>query len=67
MIPTMEFEAPVQGTRYRFSFIDARTVLATAPDKEFILYRNTRWNCADEISLPLLAAFNECLEAFKGI
>ncbi len=59
----MEFEAIVQNTSYTFNFINDTSVLISANNAEYILYKNKQWHCADIISEKLLKCLGNAIEA----
>ena len=59
----MEFTAVVRGENYRFSFLNNRSVLVSAKQSEYILYKNKRWQCADDLSRDVIAELGEVIDA----
>ena len=57
----MEFDAMVNGERYQFSFINQKSVLVSGRSGEFILYKQSDWFCADDISPTLLRIFRQVI------
>ncbi len=58
----MEFKGTVAGENYQFYFINDTTVLISGPNAEYILYKTSRWHCADEIPPVLLKGLAELIE-----
>jgi len=59
----MEFSAFIRGEHFAFSALGKNSFLVSASGAEYILYKTVRWQCADEISLPLLVSLGEAIEA----
>lgn len=58
----MEFTAFVRGENYRFSFLDSSSVLVSAKQSEYILYKNKMWQCADDLSRDVIAELGEVID-----
>jgi hypothetical protein len=58
----MEFKAVVRGEDYRFSFLNNTSVLVSGPRGEYILYKNKRWLCADDLSSEIVEELGEVID-----
>jgi hypothetical protein len=58
----MEFNAEVRGEDYHFSLINNHSVLVSGKQGEFILYKNHRWRCADDIKADIVEEFGEVID-----
>jgi hypothetical protein len=58
----MEFEAVVRGEDYRFSLLNNSSVLVSGQQGEYILYKNKRWRCADDIPSEMIEELGEVIE-----
>jgi len=58
----MEFTAIVSGEIYRFSSLNKSSFLVSGNHNEYILYKSSKWNCADEISVDLVIKMGEGIE-----
>ena len=58
----MEFTAIVFGETYHFSSLNRSSFLVSGNRGEYILYKTSKWNCADEISTSLVVKLGEVIE-----
>jgi hypothetical protein len=58
----MEFEAAVRGKEYRFSFLNNTSVLVSSRHDEYILYKNKKWQCADDLPIEMVEEFGDVID-----
>lgn len=62
----MEFTADVRGEHYHFSFLNDSSVLVSAKQSEYILYKNKIWQCADDLSRDVIAELGEVIDEHRN-
>ena len=63
----MEFEQMIHGEKFNFSAISNKYYLVSGPGFEYILYKTTKWECADEISDDLLKRLGAAIESHTQV
>jgi hypothetical protein len=63
----MQFTETVSGETYTFYFINSTTVLVTGVKNEYILYKSTKWMCADEIAKELLKSLSDVIDHREAV
>lgn len=58
----MEFTAAIRGEDYRFSLLNNDSVLVSGQQSEYILYKNKRWRCADDVAPEIVEEFGEVID-----
>lgn len=63
-ISVMKFEATIQEETYIFSSIRNNLFLVSGSSGEYILYRTSKWNCADDIPGKLVLKLGEAIDEY---
>jgi|GraSoiStandDraft_50_1057286.scaffolds.fasta_scaffold1136926_1 hypothetical protein len=61
----MEFSALVKNELFTFNPINDNTIMVSGKDNSYILYKTSKWNCADDIPAVLLRRLGEIIEEQK--
>jgi hypothetical protein len=63
----MEFDAEVRGEYYHFTSINNDSVLVSGRSREYILYKNKTWRCADELPMHTLEELGEIIDEYTHV
>jgi hypothetical protein len=63
----MEFAADIRGENYRFSFLNSYSVLVSSHRGEYILYKNQRWRCADDVPREMIEELGEIIDGHFAV
>lgn len=62
----MEFNAPVGNQIYNFSRINSDSYMVTGEEHSLIVYKASRWQCADDVPPKLVATLGRIIEERTG-
>jgi hypothetical protein len=61
----MEFNAPVGNHIYNFSQISPTSYMVTGQDHSLIVYKASRWQCADDVPEKFVANLGKIIDSHQ--